>query len=496
MRIVRVGTVINPPRIAAPPLACLALIALTLHRLWVASVTPLAQDEAYYWTWSHALAAGYLDHPPMVALWIGAGTWLAGATPLGVRLLGPLSAALGSILLYDAAERLFPGRRAGLIAASLLNATLMLGIGAVIMTPDTPLLFFWTAALWAAARVAAGGSPYWWLAAGLSTGLALTSKYTAAFLPIGFGLFLLFAAPRWLRRPEPWLGGLLAALVFLPVVLWNAGHEWAGFLRQGGRVADWRPERAAGFLAELVAGQIGLATPGVFSLFLAGMVAAIRAALRSRDRGAALLAALWLPGALVFTQHAIGDRVQGNWPAILYPAAAIAAAGLSPVRWRRLIRPSAGLGALIVILVYSHVLTGWPAIPARDPVSRQLSGWDTLAAQVEAARRAAGAGFIAAEPYGLAAQLAWSSPPETRVFGAGPHWNLVALPRVATGEGWGVLVWPERYGDRPDPAAWRDAAILAAVARTQDGVEIERYRLFRVRAASQDGPGAWLPRRR
>ena len=35
---------------------------------------PLSPDEAYYWVWSHALAAGYLDHPPMVALWVRAGT--------------------------------------------------------------------------------------------------------------------------------------------------------------------------------------------------------------------------------------------------------------------------------------------------------------------------------------------------------------------------------------------------------------------------------------
>src|SRR5262249_20377374 len=160
-------------------------------------------------------------------------------------------------------------------AALLLNATLILGVGAIIMTPDTPLLFFWTAALWAGARLAAGGAPAWWLAAGAFTGLALTSKYTAAFLPVGFGLFALIAAPRTFRRSEPWLGSLIAALVFLPVVLWNVGNAWAGFLRQGGRVADWRPERAVGFLAELVFGQIGLATPGVFILCAGGIVMAV-----------------------------------------------------------------------------------------------------------------------------------------------------------------------------------------------------------------------------
>src|ERR1700722_4668579 len=98
--------------------AAAGLAVLTLIRLLVASVTPLAPDEAYYWVWSRALAPGYLDHPPMVALWISAGTSLAGTGALGIRLLGPISGALGSVLLFDTAERLFPGRRAGVTAAA------------------------------------------------------------------------------------------------------------------------------------------------------------------------------------------------------------------------------------------------------------------------------------------------------------------------------------------------------------------------------------------
>ncbi|MBV8703131.1 MAG: glycosyltransferase family 39 protein, partial [Acetobacteraceae bacterium] len=125
--------------------AVASLAALTLARLAVARFAPLAPDEAYYWVWSRALAPGYLDAPPMVALWIRAGTWLAGPGALGVRLLGPLAAALGSVLLWDAGERLLPGRGAGLAGAALLNATLLFSVGAVVMTPDTPLLFFWVA---------------------------------------------------------------------------------------------------------------------------------------------------------------------------------------------------------------------------------------------------------------------------------------------------------------------------------------------------------------
>jgi 4-amino-4-deoxy-L-arabinose transferase-like glycosyltransferase len=476
------------------PIAGLAV--LTLVRLWVAAVTPLAPDEAYYWIWSRALAPGYLDHPPMVALWIWAGTALAGAGSIGVRLLGPFSAAFGSWLLYDAGERLFPGRGVGVSAAALLNATLALGAGAVTMTPDTPLLLFWAATLWAAARLVAGGNPAWWLAAGAFAGLALLSKYTAVFLPVGLLLFALLAVPRWWRRPEPFLGALLAAALFAPVVVWNADHDWIGFLRQGGRVADWRPARALGFLAELVGGQVGLATPLVFVLFAAGIAAAVRDAIRGRQPTWVLLAAVSVPPLLVFSQHALGDRVQGNWPVILYPGAALAAGALSGQIWRGwvwrgLVWPACGLGFVVTAVLYAHVVTGWPAWSG-DPVARQLSGWDGLASRAEAARLAAGAAFIAAEPYGLAAELSWALP--SGVVGVGAHWLPMALPGAAAGEGRGILIQPERYG-APDPAEWDEITPLSGVTRSANGTEVERYAVFLVRALDARPVGAILPHR-
>jgi 4-amino-4-deoxy-L-arabinose transferase-like glycosyltransferase len=476
--------------------AASGLAALTVIRLLVASLVPLAPDETYYWVWSHALAAGYFDHPPMVALWIRAGTDLVGANAIGVRLPGPFAAAIGSLLVYDAAESLFPGRSAGLIAAALLNATLVLGVGAVIMTPDTPLLLFWTATLWAGARLASSNVPAWWVAAGVFAGLALASKYTGAFLPFGLGLFAATAMPRALRRPEPWVGGLIASLLFLPVVLWNAQHEWAGFLRQGGRVADWQPERAVQFLAELLGGQIALATPGVFVLLAVGIATAIRQSMRTRNPAWTLLAALSVPPLLVFLQHAIGDRVEGNWPAIVYPAAAVAAGGLARPLWRRWTWPSCGLGLAIAAGIYAHVLTGWPALAGgRDPVARQLFGWADLAARADTVRQTAHADFIAAEPYGVAAELAWALPSNVDVVGTGSHWALTTLPRAEIGDRYGVLIRPERYGGALNPDEWRDVTRLPDIARTGANGEIERYAVFQVRVTDRSAAGVLLPHR-
>jgi 4-amino-4-deoxy-L-arabinose transferase-like glycosyltransferase len=459
------------------------LLALTALRLAVAGVTALSPDETYYWVWSKALAWGYPDHPPMVALWIRAGTFLAGDGALGVRLLGPLATLLGSFMLARTAEDLFPGRGAGPRAAVLMNATLFLGVGAITMTPDTPLLFFWMTALWAVARAVSGGRPVWWLAGGLAAGLALDSKYTAILLLGSLGLWLVAtpAGREWLRRPWPWLGLAIAVACFAPVVAWNADHDWVSFVRQGGRAGAWQPARAAQFLSELVVGQVGLATPIVAWLGLCGMAALVR---RWRETHAALILALvLLPGA-VFAQHALGDRVQGNWPAVIWPGAVIAGALLSGRLWR----PAAALGFALAALIYVQATLAPLALPiTRDPTLLRLAGWRDLARQVEQMRAANNLAFVASDQYGIASELAHAMPGAVSVVAAGDRWTLFRLPQADRAGQAGLLVQTERQQSRPDPAPWQSMEQIGEVERSRNGMVAERFRLWRVVArASPD----------
>jgi hypothetical protein len=203
-----------------------------------------------------------------------------------------------------------------------------------------------------------------------------------------------------------------------------------------------------------------------------------------------------MPPVLVFVQHAIGDRVEGNWPAILFPAAAVAAAGLPGPVWRRWTGPSCVLGFGIAAVVYGHVMTGWPSLRGgRDPVATQLFGWPDLAARVETARETAHADFVATEPYGVAAELAWSLPPDVAVLGTGSHWAFTTLPRLETGDQYGLLIRPERYGDAVDSSEWRQVTRLPDIARTGASGEIERYAVFRVRRADATTSEMLLPHR-
>jgi 4-amino-4-deoxy-L-arabinose transferase-like glycosyltransferase len=469
------------------------LLALaTMVRLAVAGLAPLSPDEAYYWVWSRSLAAGYFDHPPMVALFVRAGTALIGDSALGVRLLAPLSAALGSVLLARAAEDLLPGRGAGVGAAVLLNATLLLGAGAVTMTPDTPLLLFWTATLAATGRLIATGDGRWWLAAGTAGGLALDSKYSAALLGPALVAWMLLApkARRWWRSPYPYLAAILAATAFVPVLAWNAAHDWAGLLKQGGRLGDFSVGHAIGYLTELIAGQVGLATPGLAVLFVAGVAASCR-----RDVGPALLACVTLVPIAVFAQHALGDRVQANWPAIAFPTAAIAAAGLGPW-WRRWRTPSVAVGVATTAVVYLQAVTApLPLPPTLDPTLARLGGWPGLAREVAASVAREHAAYVAIDNYGLASTMARLLPPDIAVVAIEPRWAYFRLPSgtPTLAAGPGLVLRSARRTDIPDPRDWASVTPAEQLTRARGGVAAETYRLYRVTARPGGTASVLLP---
>jgi len=464
----------------------LFLLAATALRLLVAAVMPLSADEAYYRVWAHALAPGYLDHPPMIALWIRAGMAIGGDTPLGIRLLSPLSVVLGSFLLARAGNDLVPGGRAGTRAASLFNATLLLNAGAVTATPDTPLLLFWTASLAALARLVHNGNALWWLGAGAAGGLAFDSKYTASLLaPSVVAWVLIVPSMRhWCRRWQPYAGLGIAILLASPVLAWNAARHWVSFARQGGRTGDWHPADALRHLAELLGGQIGLATPLLFIAFAAGLVFVTRHQ-RWRQPAAGLLAATGLVPACVFIEHALGDRVQANWPAIVYPSLALAAA-LAPLP--SLARSaSIAVGLLLSGLVMLQATAAPFALPRRLDFSLiRLAGWDGLARATEAARTEAGADCVAADDYGLAAELAYRLP--VPVLGAEPRWAYFTLPPAPASCRSVLLVRSARRDDPVSGALWLHATPAGAAVRARAGIVAERYLFYR--AATP--PGAVL----
>ena len=67
----------------------------------------------------------------------------------------------------------------------------------------------------------------------------MLSKYHAVLLPAGALLHMVFwpQARRCLRKPGPYLAAAIGLILFSPVIAWNATHDWASFLFQGGRAS-------------------------------------------------------------------------------------------------------------------------------------------------------------------------------------------------------------------------------------------------------------------
>ncbi len=482
------GETTATPRTGRPPVGLLAvLVGLTAIRLFVAGSAGLIDDETYYRLWSLHLAAGYLDHAPMVAWVIAAGRAIAGEGALGVRLFAPLATFAGSLLLWRTVA-LVEGRATANRAVIWFNAMILIGAGSVLMTPDGPSVFFWGATVWALAELTASRNPSWWLVVGAAAGLGLLSKYSVLFLGIGIVLWLVATREtrRWFAAPQLWIGGLLAALLFLPVVLWNAGHDWMSFAKQFGRTAveEWRPEK----LGELIGVQLLLI--GLPMVPFVGL--GLRRLLARRDAAGLLPILTGVPFVAYLLFHSLHAGVEGNWPAPLYPslawAAAVGAADFSAFsqRWAtrlgKLRSAVAPFGFAVGALLYLHVLVPLVVLPPnRDPTA-QMKGWTDFDRDLAALGEKVGAPVFGGRNYTLSSQLA-AGLGATRVAPFDERERYVDLPVLDPRRVCVPILYVERDGHTAAPdlgGHWRSVASLGTLARSAGGRVIENHPIWRL----------------
>ncbi|MBR0754032.1 glycosyltransferase family 39 protein [Bradyrhizobium jicamae] len=462
---------------------------LVAVRLAAAAWTPLTFDEAYYWMWSKALAGGYYDHPPMVALVIRAGTLIAGDTALGVRLVSILLALPMSWAIYHSAAILFGGRRVAASATILLNVTLMAAVGTMIVTPDAPLLVASSFLLFSLAKVLESGNGAWWLAVGASAGAALLSKYTALFFGPAILIWLAVVPKlrRWLLSPWLYLGGLVALGLFAPVILWNADHHWVSFIKQMGRarIEDFRPA----FIAELIPTQIAFATPLVFILGAMGLSALYRGRVGALGARVLINAMVWTIVAY-FVWHSLHARVEANWFAPVYPGFAVAAAVAAVlVQWgpraqrlidfcRRWAMPGGVmLFALLIVQANTGALSGY----RRDATVRSVGvGWRELAGEIEAVRARIGATCVLAPDYGTTSWLAFYLPKGTCVAQPSQRIRWINMAEPTAAQLAGKLLYVHEL-DQGMPPALRDTfgriEKVAEAKRMRGPLVIETYAL-------------------
>ncbi len=413
---------LDEPRPACWPWHLLAALLILgsagLHLAYLACDCPLdlAPDEAHYWDWSRRLDWSYYSKGPLVAYLVRAGCaafgdWserLVGSEMLAVRLPAVLCSSLLLLSLYVLTLQVY---RRGPLAVAVVGLALtfpVIAAGASLMTIDAPYTCCWGWALVAGHRAVFRRSAWAWPLAGLLVGLGILAKYTMVLWLPSLGLFLLTSPEfrRHLLRPGFWVMTAVAAACCLPILVWNAQHDWVTFRHVGGQAGINEPAglRWRGPLNYVIA-QAGLLLGFWFVAWLCAMIAGRPG--REPNAGARYLWWMSAPVFSVFLAFSLKTTEEPNWPVTAYisgivlTAAWVARQLQSPRLWyRRLtaagLATACALGLAVTVLMHH---TGWvqpvlakisgPAtakrpLPLRrfDPTCR-LRGWRKLALEVD-----------------------------------------------------------------------------------------------------------------
>jgi dolichol-phosphate mannosyltransferase len=369
----------------------LMVYAFVLRLVYLGSVE-LLPEEAYYWNYSRHLDIGYLDHPPMVAWLIRLGTALFGQSQFGVR-IGALGCGIvASLFTYRLTRNLFD--EASALRALLLAQTLpFFFLSGLLITPDAPLTAAWAASLYYLERALLAGRPGAWWLAGVALGVGAISKYSIGLLVPATLAFMLWDAEarRWWRRWEPYGAALLAAVIFSPVILWNAEHGWASFAFQTSR----RIAEASRFaLHKLVASALVLITPtGVLAVAASciGDVDAGADDIGARRRRTFIRMTVLVPLA-IFAIFSLRHDVKLDWTGAPWTAALpLIATGMisaqAPVsRLKAWIRAAWTPTLVTMLLIYGaglhYLVLGLPGLGYSQHIELSPVGWREFSRQI------------------------------------------------------------------------------------------------------------------
>ncbi len=224
--------------------------------------TALFEDEAYYWIWSKNLAFGYFDHPPLVAVWIKISSILFNSE-LGIRFFSSVSFTLMLIVIWLIIDHKQKWNFVGLFFLLIISMAL-LNVFGFVTTPDTPLLLFVAAFIYAYKRFLVNENWLNTLFLGISMAAMLYSKYHGVLVI----LFIVLSNLTLLRHKKFWLAGIIAILLFLPHLYWQYENGFPSFvyhLKERGKKL-YRIENTIMYFVNLIA-IVGITFPVIYKAF-------------------------------------------------------------------------------------------------------------------------------------------------------------------------------------------------------------------------------------
>jgi len=262
------------------------------------------------------LAWGYVAYPPVTPFFGRLSLALFGTSLRGFRFFAGIAEAV-TLVLTGLMARELGGRRWAQLVAAGAALFFCLGAGALMQYVSFDYLA-WVLVAYSTLRLLKSDNPRWWLAIGAGIGFGMLSKYAMPFLVTGLIAGLVFTdARRYLRSKWLWLGAVVALLVFLPNLVWQAQHNFISldFLRHI-HARDVGQGRHNGFLFP---GQLKL-TQLAFPIWMAGLYFYLFSAAGKRYRA---LGWMYIVPLTVFIVAKGRDYyVAGTYP-MLYAAGAV-----------------------------------------------------------------------------------------------------------------------------------------------------------------------------
>src|SRR5947209_11497989 len=221
------------------------------------------RDELYYAVAGRHLQGGYVEFPPVTALFSALARVVFGWSLVGFRAFAILAGAATIVLAALVARELGGGRRAQAIAAVAVGFSPLLVATNGLFQPVSFDQLATMVVLWLALRLALGRGS--WLLIGIAVGIGLETKYTLAVVVV----LLLAGFALWRRDVLLDLGLAvaiaIAAVLMVPNLVWEGRHHWVSvhwFLHPPGSATDEsRPQYIANVivLTHLVAFPVAVA---------------------------------------------------------------------------------------------------------------------------------------------------------------------------------------------------------------------------------------------
>lgn len=355
----------------------LLIVFFTAMRLLVAPSFGLGVDEAHYVLYGYYLDWSYVDHPPLVGWTQALFLHLFGDSVFGARVPAILLMALVSWQTYRFLRFAQASETEAFWGVAALNSSFMFGAIGLMLLPENFLLVFIFPIIMSVLRIEKEGKTkdYIWL--GLWLGLAGLSKYTAVvFLPPILLYVLTKRRYDLLINPRILISIAIGATLILPVILWNASHDWVSFAYQSSHVAGSAAIEFKSFFRSLAA-QFGAYNPFLFIIAVYGVFYAFR------SKNPAIALALWigLGIELFFIATSFLKPVLPHWPALFYllfiPIGVVALLERGG-KYLTAARITVIFSLFLSLIVHAELYGKWGSFPDYKSPFRDIYGFDTL----------------------------------------------------------------------------------------------------------------------